>query len=251
MGIFSTIAAGVGKIVSVAKTAIHAVKERIVPVIQKCIPKVAETVKRFSQKVTDFIEERKPAIEEKKVKIENIVKKISNVVSTVAEAIGLKKPDVDQPEELAMKAEKEEENGVSRQTFDSAKTYIEHLQNDVQLTDAQKIELRDMEPEQKIGYVVTGTAIYVSGVAEVIQVRETIITPKLLDDFDSLKFNAQKVIQVIKALDAHRITDGDLFSDLLHGKAIAAEERQQLRGALEELSDGNPNELLQDMRDQL
>lgn len=86
------------------------------------------------------------------------------IVSKIAESLGLKEKEKDEPEELAMKAENE--NAKKTEDFDSTEAYIKHLQEDIELSKEEKEKLRNMSPEERAAYHMTGTYLYLKGINE-------------------------------------------------------------------------------------
>jgi hypothetical protein len=99
-----------------------------------------------------------PAIE-----IVNTLILVSSVVIKIAETLGLKKEKEDEPDELAMKAEKDY---MKPEDFDSTESYIEHLQEDIQLSKEEKEKLTKMSPEERSAYRATGTYLYTKAINE-------------------------------------------------------------------------------------
>lgn len=253
MGIFTAITAFAVK----AAKAVVTVAKTVWPVIQTYAPKVAKTVAHFAEKVATFIEEHRPAIS-------LVSRAVSTVVSKVAEKLGLKKENVDPPEEMAMKAESEEtENGVTREEFDSAEAYIQHLHDDVELTEEQHQRLENMEPEERLAYTITGSGIYLSGITEKTNISENAFTPDIMMDFHTIGLNAERVLQILEALRDAQIENGDVFSNYLHGGAVSAENREKIMTAMkavarkmnpeytEEELDRAARMLIKDMREKL
>ena len=61
------------------------------------------------------------------------------VISKIAEALGLKDKEKDDPDELAMKVEKDDKKP---EDFDSTEAYIKHLHEDVELSKEEKEKLK-------------------------------------------------------------------------------------------------------------
>jgi len=99
-----------------------------------------------------------PAIE-----IINAITVIASIVSKISEALGLKRIDENEPDKLAMKAEKPDKKPDD---FDSTEAYIKHLQDEIQLTDEDKEELKNMDDEKRSAYRATGTYLYTKCINE-------------------------------------------------------------------------------------
>ena len=83
---------------------------------------------------------------------------IVDVVCKLSEALGIKEKDTDEPDELAMKAEKDDK---SPEDFESTEAYEKHLQEDIQLSKEEKEKLSHLSPEERAAYRATGTYLYV------------------------------------------------------------------------------------------
>ena len=70
---------------------------------------------------------------------------IVDIVCKLAEALGLKDKEKDEPDELALKAEKDDKKP---EDYDSVEAYIKHLQHDIQLTKEEKEKLNNMSAEE-------------------------------------------------------------------------------------------------------
>lgn len=82
---------------------------------------------------------------------------IVDIVCKIAEALGVKEKDKDEPDELAMKAEKDDKKP---EDFESTEAYIKHLHEDIQLSKEEKEKLNNMSPEEKAAYRATGAYLY-------------------------------------------------------------------------------------------
>ena len=82
---------------------------------------------------------------------------VANIIVKIAEILGLKKENEDEPDELAMKAEKDDKKP---EDFDSVEEYINHLHNDIELSKEDKEKLDKMSPEERGAYRATGTYLY-------------------------------------------------------------------------------------------
>lgn len=97
------------------------------------------------------------------VEIINAIIVVASIVAKIAEALGVKEKDKDEPDELAMKAEKSDKKP---EDFDSTEEYIKHLQEEIKLSDEEKEELKNMDEEKRSAYRATGTYLYTKCINE-------------------------------------------------------------------------------------
>ena len=97
------------------------------------------------------------------LEIINAIIIVASIVSKIAEALGLKEKEKDEPDELAMKAEKSDKKP---EDFDSTEAYIKHLQEEIELTDEEKDKLKNMDEEKRSAYRATGTYLYTKYINE-------------------------------------------------------------------------------------
>ena len=97
------------------------------------------------------------------VEIINAIIVVASIVGKIAEALGIKETDKDEPDELAMKAEKSEKKP---EDFDSTEEYIRHLQEEIRFSDEEKEELENMDEEKRSAYRATGTYLYTKCINE-------------------------------------------------------------------------------------
>jgi len=97
------------------------------------------------------------------LEIINAIIIVADIVSKIAQALGLKEKDKDEPDELAMKAEKSDQKP---EDFDSTESYIKHLQEEIQLSDEEKEKLKNMDDEKRSAYRATGTYLYTKCINE-------------------------------------------------------------------------------------
>lgn len=82
---------------------------------------------------------------------------VADIVCKIAEALGIKEKDQDNPDELAMKAEKDD---MKPDDFKTTEDYIKHLQHDIKLTNEEREKLENMSAEERAAYRATGTYLY-------------------------------------------------------------------------------------------
>lgn len=97
------------------------------------------------------------------IDIINTIILVANVVIKIAEVLGLKKENENEPDELAMKAEKDD---MKPEDFNSTEKYIKHLQEDIQLSKEEKEKLKNMSTEERSVYRATGTYLYTKAINE-------------------------------------------------------------------------------------
>lgn len=147
------------------------------------------------------------------------------VVSKIAEALGLKDKEKDHPDELAMKAEKDDKKP---EDYESTEAYIKHLHEDIELSKEEKEKLNKMSPEERAAYHMTGTYLYLKGINEKLGLdKEGLKNPELigitgevLADFIKLGniFEPGDLVVYTKHLQAQGASMQD-FSNYLHGKS--------------------------------
>lgn len=178
--------------------------------------------------------------------IVNIIMLVVDVVVKIAESLGLKKEKEDEPDELAMKAEKDDKKP---EDFDSIQEYIKHLQEDIQLTKEEKEKLEQMSPEEKSAYHSTGTYIYIKAINEKLGFDKSGlkdsklvgITPEVLADLVKIQnvISPSDFVVYNKCLQQNGVGIKE-FSDYLHNRSkdLATDEKVQdaLINAMKELS---------------
>ena len=171
---------------------------------------------------------------------------VANIVCKIAEALGLKKEEKDEPDELAMKAEKDEQKP---EDFDSVEAYIKHLQEDINLTKEEREKLDKMSPEERSAYRATGTYLYTKAINEKLGFeKDGFKNPELIGlNAESLADLAKiqhilppsEFVVYLKYLQANGMTMKQ-FSDYLHNRSesLSADEKVQsvLVDAMTELS---------------
>ena len=181
--------------------------------------------------------------------------RIPEIVGIVAEAIGKilkvlfpEEEEMDSPEDLAMKAEKDEQKP---EDFDSAQEYINHLREDIKLSKEDKERLNKMTDEERSAYSLTGTYIYTKAINEKLGLdndwlKKTELTGLTVDNLvDAAKlFNVispDKFIAYTKYLISNGV-DMKQFSDYLNHRSenFLADEKVQdaLIGAIGEQNPG-------------
>ncbi len=182
------------------------------------------------------------------LEIINAIIIVADIVSKIAQALGLKEKDKDEPDELAMKAEKSDQKP---EDFDSTEAYIKHLQEDIQLSDEEKEELNNMDEEKRSAYRATGAYLYTKGINEKLGFDTTgLKNPELIGITVDILTDLAKLNKILSPTDfvvysKHLQAAGlsmDDFSNYLHNTAsdISMDKKVQnaLVGAMTEIEPG-------------
>lgn len=171
---------------------------------------------------------------------------VVDIVCKIAEALGIKDKDRDEPDELAMKAEKDD---MEPDDFDSTEAYIRHLQQDIQLTKEEKEKMEKMSPEERAAYRATGTYIYAKACNERLGFDRTGLrnpelvglTVEILADLAKIQniLSPSEFVVYNKCLHENGMGMKE-FSDYLHNRSsdLSTDEKVQsaLIDAMKELS---------------
>lgn len=179
------------------------------------------------------------------LEIINAILLVADIVSKMAEALGLKEKEKDDPDELAMKAEKSDKKP---EDFDSTEAYIRHLQKEIELTDEDKEKLESMDDEKRSAYRATGTYLYTKYINEKLGFDNTgLKNPELIGITAEILTDLAKLSKVILPSDfvvySRYLLAGGLtlnnFSDYLNNRSesIAVDRKVQeaLAGAMKEI----------------
>lgn len=163
---------------------------------------------------------------------------VVNVVSTIAEVLGLKEKDKDNPDELAMKAEKD---GSGPEKYKTTEEYVKHLQNDVKLSKEEKERLANMSDEERAAYRATGSYLYAKACSEKLGLDNTGLknpelvglTAEVLTDLAKIQggFAISEFPTYCKHLKAEGLDLKD-FSNYLHNCSTDLEKDQKVESAL-------------------
>lgn len=171
---------------------------------------------------------------------------IADIVCKVAEVLGIKEKDKDEPDELAMKAEKDD---MKPDDFDSTEAYIKHLQQDIQLTKEEREKLDKMSPEERTAYRATGIYLYTKACNEKLGFDTTGLknpelvglTVEVLADLSKIQhiLSPSEFVVYSKCLQANGMGMKE-FSDYLHNRSadLSTDEKVQssLVDAMKELA---------------
>lgn len=162
---------------------------------------------------------------------------IADIVCKIAEALKIKNKE-DEPDELAMKAEKDD---MKPDDFDSTEAYIKHLQHDIQLTKEEKDKLEKMSAEEKTAYRATGTYLYAKACSESLgfdtsglKNPELVgLTVEVLADLAKIKdiLSPNEFIVYSKFMQENSI-DMKQFSDYLHNRSDDLKIDEKVQSAL-------------------
>ena len=184
------------------------------------------------------------------VNIVKVIIAVANVVVAIAEALGIKKKEKDEPEELAMKAEKDDKKP---EDYESTEAYIKHLQEEIELSKEDKEKLNNMTEEEKAAYRATGTYIYLKGINEKLGLDD-----KGMKKPELSGINAELVADLAKAMEKEIIIPSDFvtyckhilnrgmsvddFKQYLHGGISDVSKIKNIQGALSDaMKEINPN----------
>lgn len=170
------------------------------------------------------------------------------VVSKIAEALGLKKQNEDEPDELAMKAENADKKP---EDFNSTEEYINYLHEKVTLDKVQQERLKNMTAEERAAYQLAGSYLYLKGSAEKLGLDDTTLKdskdikgfdPQFILDVYKLGMSGEEIVTYIRGLQAQGINDTKGLSDYLHGKAESIESGNKVQDAIiSVIKGGNPS----------
>lgn len=150
---------------------------------------------------------------------------VGAIVSAIAEALGIKQPEEDAPDELGMKAEIAEKKP---EDFDSTEEYINYLHNEVKLDEEKKLSV---SPEEKAAYSAIGTSLYLDATAEKLGIEKGSITPDFLLDCAKVKMDSDEIIATIKSLKENGLNPQSM-SDYMHNNLDTVKERKEVSAAL-------------------
>lgn len=163
---------------------------------------------------------------------------IVDVVCKLSEALGIKEKDTDEPDELAMKAEKDDK---SPEDFESTEAYVKHLQEDIQLSKEEKEKLNHLSPEERTAYRATGTYLYAKACSEKLGFdTEGLKNPELVGLTVETLSDLSKIQKVLSpsefvACNQYLQSNGigmKEFSDYLHNRSVDLATDEKVQSAL-------------------
>ena len=163
---------------------------------------------------------------------------IVDVVCKLSEALGIKEKDTDEPDELAMKAEKDDK---SPEDFESTEAYVKHLQEDIQLSKEEKEKLSHLSPEERAAYRATGTYLYAKACSEKLGFdTEGLKNPELVGLTVETLADLSKIQKVLSpsefvACNQYLQSNGigmKEFSDYLHNRSVDLATDEKVQSAL-------------------
>lgn len=231
MGLFSGLANFVSSAVSVASsicTGIGGILTKAAPVVSKFITQIPVAL---------------PGIQ-----VIKAIAVVADIVCNIAQAIGLKKQGENEPDELAVKAEKDD---MRPDDFESTEAYIKHLQEDIQLTKEDRVRMNRMSPEERAAYQATGTYLYAKACSEKMGLdTEGLKNPELvgltvqvLADLAKIQsvLSPQEFVVYSKYLQANGLGTKE-FSDYLHNRSTdLATDDKVCKAIVEAMKEINPN----------
>lgn len=163
---------------------------------------------------------------------------IVDIVCKLSEVLGIKEKDTDEPDELAMKAEKDDK---SPEDFESTEAYVKHLQEDIQLSKEEKEKLSHLSPEERAAYRATGTYLYAKACSEKLGFdTEGLKNPELVGLTVETLADLSKIQKVLspsefvacnKRLQSNGIGMKE-FSDYLHNRSVDLATDEKVQSAL-------------------
>ncbi|MGN0482096.1 MAG: hypothetical protein ACI4HI_00950 [Lachnospiraceae bacterium] len=165
---------------------------------------------------------------------------VADIVSKIAEVLLIKEKDQDEPDELAMKAEKDDKKPDD---FESTEAYIKHLQEDIKLSKEEKERLDQMSPEERTAYRATGTYLYAKACSEKLGFDTTgLKNPDLVGITTDILVDLAKLQQMLsptefviysKYLQANGMGMKE-FSDYLHNRSTDLQTDEKVQAVLTE-----------------
>lgn len=231
MSIFSSIGSSIGSFLSSACSAVCSCVGRICSGIAGALGGTAlgGAISSFVTKIGVVI----PGLD-----IISAVFMIVDVVCKLSEALGIKEKDTDEPDELAMKAEKDDK---SPEDFESTEAYVKHLQEDIQLSKEEKEKLSHLSPEERAAYRATGTYLYAKACSEKLGFdTEGLKNPELVGLTVETLADLSKIQKVLslsefvacnKRLQSNGIGMKE-FSDYLHNRSVDLATDEKVQSAL-------------------
>ena len=231
MGFFSSIGSGISSFLSSACSAVCSCVGRICSGIAGALGGTAlgGAISSFVTKIGVVI----PGLD-----IISAVFMIVDVVCKLSEALGIKEKDTDEPDELAMKAEKDDK---SPEDFESTEAYVKHLQEDIQLSKEEKEKLNHLSPEERTAYRATGTYLYAKACSEKLGFdTEGLKNPELVGLTVETLADLSKIQQVLSpsefvACNQYLQSNGigmKEFSDYLHNRSVNLATDEKVQSAL-------------------
>ena len=170
------------------------------------------------------------------------------VISKIAEALGLKKEKEDEPDELAMKAEKAEKKP---ENFDTTEQYINYLHKEIKLDVEQQEKLKKMSPEERAAYQLSGSYLYLKASAEKLGLDNTTLKnsedikgfdPQFILDANKLGLSGKEIVSYIKNMQEQGIDNTKCMSDYLHNKSESFETANKVLDAIiNTIKENNPS----------
>lgn len=182
-----------------------------------------------------------------------IIEVVGAAVSKIAEYLGIKKPEVDSPEDLGMKVEEAEKQPDD---FESTQAYIDYLHDEINIDMEKK---KNLTMEQRAAYSSIGSSLYLDASAEKLGLEKGDITPEVLLDWAFLKLEASEIIATINKLKEMGLKPQSL-SDFLHNTVGAKFEEKEnaMTAMMKAFMDLNPDmsqddiaDKVSDMRDEI
>lgn len=159
-----------------------------------------------------------------RISLGEVFELVGKVIGAVAEALGLKQPEKDEPDELGMKAEQCDR---APEDFESKAAYIKYLQEQIHVDTEKK---KKLSPEMQAAYTAIGSKLYLDAAREKLGVVD--ISPEILLDAAKLKMDAAEIITYIKSLKVAGFSTQKEMSDYLHGESLSADVVGRVQNAM-------------------
>lgn len=133
----------------------------------------------------------KPLINLSIERIEKVIEVVGIIIHDIGVALGLIEEE-DSAEEIGMKAEEAEKQGIKPEDFDNYEAYISHLNANIEI---DKTKLQNLSTEDRIKYTTVGISILSKGIEE----KEKIEIPgEFLAEIGKCNLNTAETREYIK-----------------------------------------------------
>lgn len=126
------------------------------------------------------------------------------------------KPEKEEPEELAMKAEMAAEDNVKPENYDSIGEYLNELRNNPKYqVDPEK--LKNLTPEERAKYQLTGLGLYVKDMEEK---NGIVMSPGFIKALPAMKkqgYEVDDIANLMQNMKQNGVTDMGKYSEYLRG----------------------------------
>lgn len=154
-----------------------------------------------------------------------IISVVVHVVGKVAELL-IGKPEVERPEEMAMRAEDAE---LKPEDFSSFDEYMEYLRNDIK-TDHAKLESLSDEERQK--YEIVGTGMYIRQMEGKYGIS---LDPRFWYATNRLDLKEGDTANLVKTMKENEVSDGANLKDYMDGNLKSAVSCKAIYDSLDQM----------------